>query len=215
MTTGRAQSSRDSGKHQPNARCLAQDQSQIDRPNEPTAGIARRAYRTCAAKSAADSKRPSTKIVPSQAEKGVLLRPAYSADLDECRELLAGGKQWMAQYQTEQVERTGIPSIKVGFNRVFGYYLEVTHLHRDKVPDDFIRKQTLKNAERFITPELKEYEEKGSLCRRASLCPGVRPVRRIARAHLDRRQAICSPRRRRSAEIDVLAGLAELARSRN
>ncbi len=66
----------------------------------------------------------------------------------------------MAEYQAAEAARTGIPSIKVGFNSVFGYYLEITHTHRDKIPPDYIRKQTLKNAERFITPELKEYEEK-------------------------------------------------------
>ena len=76
------------------------------------------------------------------------------------RKLAAGGKQWIAQYQKQICDETGIPSLKVGFNKVFGYYLEVTNTHKDKVPPDFIRKQTLKNAERYITPDLKEYEEK-------------------------------------------------------
>ena len=97
---------------------------------------------------------------PSQTRDGGFIQAGYNDQLDHLRELCAGGKQWIAGYQQQVCQSTGIPSLKVGFNKVFGYYLEVTHTHRDKVPDDFIRKQTLKNAERFITPELKEYEEK-------------------------------------------------------
>ncbi len=97
---------------------------------------------------------------PLVARDGGFIRDGYRADLDELRDLMAGGKQWMAEYQAAECRRTGIPNIKVGFNSVFGYYLEVTHAHRDKIPADYIRKQTLKNAERYITPELKEYEEK-------------------------------------------------------
>jgi len=97
---------------------------------------------------------------PLNSREGGFIRTGYDAELDEQRMLMRGGKQWMAAYQTEISEKTGIPSVKVGFNRVFGYYLEVTHAQRDKIPADFIRKQTLKNAERYITPELKEHEEK-------------------------------------------------------
>src|SRR4029079_12013798 len=97
---------------------------------------------------------------PLTTRDGNYIRPGYRTDVDELRELMAGGKQWMAQYQAAECERTGIASMKVGFNQVFGYYLEVTHTHREKVPAHYIRKQTLKNAERFVTPELKEYEEK-------------------------------------------------------
>ncbi|MEN0112045.1 MAG: DNA mismatch repair protein MutS, partial [Planctomycetota bacterium] len=97
---------------------------------------------------------------PLTSREGGIIRDGYSAELDECRELMAGGKQWMAGYQAKMQADCDIPSIKVGFNKVFGYYLEVTHAHRDKVPAEFIRKQTLKNAERYITPELKEYEER-------------------------------------------------------
>ncbi|MDP7071247.1 MAG: hypothetical protein QF561_07890, partial [Phycisphaerales bacterium] len=67
---------------------------------------------------------------------------------------------WLGEYQAELVEETGIASLKIGFNKVFGYYIEVTHAHTDKVPDAFTRKQTLKNAERYITPPLKEFEDK-------------------------------------------------------
>ena len=97
---------------------------------------------------------------PLTAKDGGFIRKGYNEELDRFRELAAGGKQWIAEYQARVSEETGIPSIKVGFNKVFGYYLEVTHAHRDKIPETFIRKQTLKNAERYITPELKEYEEK-------------------------------------------------------
>ncbi len=91
---------------------------------------------------------------------GGIIRSGYHEKLDKWRELTRGGKQWIAEYQATETERTGIPSLKIGFNKVFGYYLEVTHTHIDKVPESYIRKQTLKNAERYITPELKEHEEK-------------------------------------------------------
>ncbi len=91
---------------------------------------------------------------------GGVMRPGFNSDLDELRDLMRGGRQWMAAYQQKESERTGITNLKIGFNKVFGYYLEVTASHREKVPDEYIRKQTLKNQERYITPELKEYEEK-------------------------------------------------------
>lgn len=92
--------------------------------------------------------------------EGRIIRPGYSAELDELRELAFSGKDRIAKMQTTERERTGIPSLKVGFNKVFGYYIEVTKTHLDKTPETYIRKQTLVNAERFITPELKETEEK-------------------------------------------------------
>src|SRR5690606_24901831 len=79
--------------------------------------------------------------------------------LDKLRKVDFGGKEFLLEIQKREAEITGIPSLKVAFNNVFGYYLEVTHTHKDKVPADWIRKQTLVNAERYITPELKEYEE--------------------------------------------------------
>ncbi|MEZ6128139.1 MAG: DNA mismatch repair protein MutS [Planctomycetaceae bacterium] len=97
---------------------------------------------------------------PVTAADGGVVRPGFNATLDELRDLAKGGKQWIAAYQAKESERTGIPSLKIGFNKVFGYYLEVTGTHLSKVPDDYIRKQTLKNQERYITPELKEYEDK-------------------------------------------------------
>lgn len=94
--------------------------------------------------------------------EGGLIRPGFNAALDELRDMARGGKEWIARYQSREIERTGIPSLKVGFNKVFGYYLEITAAQAAKtpIPADYIRKQTLKNQERFITPELKEHEEK-------------------------------------------------------
>ncbi|NND72650.1 MAG: DNA mismatch repair protein MutS [Rhodothermales bacterium] len=97
---------------------------------------------------------------PATIAKGGVIRDGFNPELDELRSISSSGKEWIARLQREESERTGIPSLKVGFNRVFGYFLEVTNAHKDKVPDDFIRKQTLVNAERYITPALKEYEEK-------------------------------------------------------
>jgi DNA mismatch repair protein MutS len=94
--------------------------------------------------------------------EGGMIRPGYNAALDELRDLARGGKEWIARYQSQEIERTGIPTLKVGFNKVFGYYLEITAAQAAKtpVPPEYIRKQTLKNQERFITPQLKEHEEK-------------------------------------------------------
>lgn len=97
---------------------------------------------------------------PANLNDGGLIRDGFNAELDELRQITRSGKDWIAKMQKKESERTGIPSLKVGFNKVFGYYLEVTNTHKDKVPEEYIRKQTLVNAERYITPELKEYEEK-------------------------------------------------------
>ncbi|MEM6646695.1 MAG: DNA mismatch repair protein MutS [Bacteroidota bacterium] len=97
---------------------------------------------------------------PANLKAGGFIREGVHGELDELRTIARSGKSWIAEMQQAESERTGIPSLKVGFNKVFGYYLEVTNAHKDKVPEDFIRKQTLVNAERYITPQLKEYEEK-------------------------------------------------------
>lgn len=91
---------------------------------------------------------------------GGVIRKGFNAELDELRNLAFSGKSWIAELQRKERERTGIASLKVGFNNVFGYYIEVTNTHKEKIPADYIRKQTLTNAERYITPDLKEYEEK-------------------------------------------------------
>ena len=97
---------------------------------------------------------------PASLADGGIIRQEFSSKLDELREVAHSGKSWIANLQTKERQRSGIPSLKVGFNNVFGYYIEVTHTHKDKVPSDYDRKQTLTNAERYVTPELKQYEEK-------------------------------------------------------
>lgn len=97
---------------------------------------------------------------PAQTAKGGIIREGVSAELDDLRKISRSGKTYLLEIQQKESEHTGIPSLKISFNNVFGYYLEVTNTHKDKVPGEWIRKQTLANAERYITQELKEYEEK-------------------------------------------------------
>ena len=97
---------------------------------------------------------------PALLSKGNYIADGVSADLDEFRKLAFSGKDYLLQVQQREIERTGIPSLKISFNNVFGYYIEVRNTHKDKVPPEWIRKQTLVSAERYITEELKEYEVK-------------------------------------------------------
>lgn len=97
---------------------------------------------------------------PVRVEKGGVIAPGVNAELDELRGMAGSGKSYLMEMQQRESDATGIPSLKVGFNNIFGYYFEVTNVHRDKVPPEWNRKQTLTNAERYITPELKQYEEK-------------------------------------------------------
>uniref|UniRef100_A0A7C4LN07 DNA mismatch repair protein MutS n=1 Tax=Schlesneria paludicola TaxID=360056 RepID=A0A7C4LN07_9PLAN len=142
--------------------------------------------------------------------EGGIFRDGYKPQLDEFRDLARGGKEWIARYQAEEIARTGIPNLKVGFNRVFGYYLECTAAQADKVPPDYIRKQTLKNQERFITPQLKEHEDK--VLRAESQAVQLEQELFVQLRQLVAQQA---PRLRENAELlaelDVLAALAELA----
>jgi DNA mismatch repair protein MutS len=147
---------------------------------------------------------------PAAMSAGGYIRPGFSADLDELREIAGSGKEYLVRLQAEEARRTGIPSLKVGYNRVFGYYLEVSNTHRDKAPAEWTRKQTLVNAERYVTPELKTYEEKiltaqekmgeleqalfGEL--RLAVAEAVEPVQANAQA---------------LAALDVLAAFAEVA----
>lgn len=147
---------------------------------------------------------------PAQLKDGGVLRAGFDTELDGFRELARGGKQWIAEYQKSICETTGIPSLKVGYNKVFGYYLEVTHTHRDKIPDTFIRKQTLKNAERYITPELKEYEEKVLSADEKALELEVRlfeQLRQLVHGNTARLKSNAAL----IAALDVMAGLGELA----
>ena len=97
---------------------------------------------------------------PNQLNRGNVVRQGVNAELDELREMAYQGKDYLMRVQRRESEATGITSLKIGYNNVYGYYIEVTNTHRDKVPSDWIRKQTLVNAERYITQELKEYEDK-------------------------------------------------------
>ena len=97
---------------------------------------------------------------PHQVAKGGVIAEGVNAELDELRNISVHGKEKLLEIQQREIEQTGIPSLKIGFNNVFGYYIEVTKAHKDKAPDTWIRKQTLVNGERYITPELKEYEDK-------------------------------------------------------
>ena len=96
--------------------------------------------------------------MPFAKNEGKVIRAGYHAELDELKGLQEGGRAWLANYQAREIRRTGINSLKVGFNRVFGYYIEITNVHLNAVPPDYQRRQTLVNGERFITPELKEFE---------------------------------------------------------
>ncbi len=150
---------------------------------------------------------------PLSARDGGFIRGGCHEELDRLRELAVGGKQWIAKYQAQAVEQSGIANLKIGFNKVFGYYIEVSNANRDKVPDNFIRKQTLKNAERYITPELKEYEEQ-------VLTADEKAKDLEYDLFLDLREAVGASARRLQAtaavlaQLDVLAALAELARER-
>jgi DNA mismatch repair protein MutS len=149
---------------------------------------------------------------PLPLKEGGLIRPGYHPELDRLRSVSKDGKTWIARYQSEQVRRTGIPGLKVGFNQVFGYYVEITHAQaqRSEIPSDYIRKQTVKNAERYYTAELKEFENE------------VRTADERANAleyelftTLRDRVSADAPRLIQAgsvlAQIDVLAALGELA----
>tara|TARA_R110001599_G_scaffold150929_2_gene335284 strand:- start:161556 stop:164225 length:2670 start_codon:yes stop_codon:yes gene_type:complete len=97
---------------------------------------------------------------PASIRDGNMIRDGYNEELDELRDIAKNGKKYIAQIKDKLAKESGIASLKIGYNKVFGYYIEVTNAHKDKVPEHFIRKQTLVNAERYITPELKEIEEK-------------------------------------------------------
>lgn len=145
-------------------------------------------------------------------EAGVV-RAGYNAQLDQLRDVRTGAVDWIARLQATERERTGIPSLKIGFNKVFGYYLEVTRTHLERVPEHYQRRQTLANAERYVTPELKEWEETvlGADEKIAGLEAELfQEVRALAASDVPRIQALAD----HIAAIDVLAGLAETAARR-
>ena len=151
---------------------------------------------------------------PFVLREGGLIREGYHVELDELRNISREGKGWIARLEQEEKERTGISTLKVRFNRVFGYYIEVTRSHLERVPEDYQRKQTLANAERFITPTLKEYEEKvlGAEDKVVQIEYDLfQKVRRQVAEQGQRIQATAD----KVAALDVLLGLADLAHERN
>lgn len=150
---------------------------------------------------------------PISIKEGGIIREGFEPELDEVREIASQGTRWIASFQHREIERTGIPSLKIGYNKVFGYYLEVTNTHLGKVPEHYIRKQTLKNCERFLTADLKEYETKvlNAKERAVSLeydlfCN----LRDQATSHIQQLQKIAGA----LAEVDVLSTFARLAHER-
>jgi DNA mismatch repair protein MutS len=150
---------------------------------------------------------------PFNPKDGGVIREGYRPELDELRGLARQGKDWLAHYQADQITRTGIPSLKVGYNQVHGYYLEVTHAHAGKVPAEYSRRQTLKNAERYITPELKEYEEKVLTAQERALGLELELFEQI-RAQIASQTNRILNTADVLATLDFLASLAELASSR-
>jgi DNA mismatch repair protein MutS len=151
---------------------------------------------------------------PLAIREGGIIREAYHADLDELREISRGGKEWIARFQADEIARSGIPSLKIGFNRGFGYYIEITNAHAAKIPPNYTRKQTLKNAERYITPELKEYEDKVLRAEERSVDMEYDlflALREQAASHTVRLHRTA----RSLAALDALASLASVASRRN
>jgi len=151
---------------------------------------------------------------PIHPREGGLIRAGYDPELDELHAITRDGKEWIARFQAQEITRTGIPSLKVGYNQVFGYYIEITHTHAGKVPSDYQRKQTLKNAERYVTPDLKAYEEK-VLTAQEKIHQREYDLFVKLRDHV----AAQTQRLLQTAEVlatlDVLASLAEVAVSRD
>ncbi|MCA0269089.1 MAG: DNA mismatch repair protein MutS [Bacteroidetes bacterium] len=147
---------------------------------------------------------------PANLADGGALRDGFSEDLDELRSLARSGKDWVARLQITEAERTGIPSLKVGYNRVFGYYIEITHAHKAKIPDDYIRKQTLVGAERYVTPDLKEREEKILSAEEKALALEAQLFGELRMALADEGAAFAH-NAQLLAMLDALAGFAEVA----
>ena len=147
---------------------------------------------------------------PAVLAEGSVIRPGYDGELDELRDLRDGGKRYIATLQQRERERTGISSLKVGFNKVFGYYLEITNAHAGKVPPDYERRQTLAGAERYVTPELKDYEAR---VLGAEECIAGREAELFAalRARVGGAIARIQQTARVLARLDVWAALSEIA----
>lgn len=151
---------------------------------------------------------------PTAVREGGIFKKGYSPELDELRALASEGRSWIARYQAEEAQKTGIPNLKIAYNRVFGYYIEVSNVNRDKVPERYERRQTLKGGERYVTPELKDYERK-------VLTAGERANALEQKLFEELREELAPvvPRLQAAAAkialLDVFAALAELAVENN
>jgi len=151
---------------------------------------------------------------PLTVREGGMIADGFDAELDRLRAIAAGGQQWLAEFQAREMQRTGINTLKVGFNAVFGYYIEITHPNRDRVPPDYVRRQTVKNAERYITEELKQHEVGVLTARERANELEYRLFERIreeAARHIPALLRIAEA----IGQLDALAGLAELSCERN
>ncbi|MBB31462.1 MAG: DNA mismatch repair protein MutS [Gemmatimonadetes bacterium] len=147
---------------------------------------------------------------PVSLADGGVIRAGFHAELDELRHAASGGRSWVAELQARERERTGIPSLKVGYNKAFGYYIEITKANMDRAPEEYIRKQTLVNAERFITPDLKEWEAKilGADERAKEL---EKELFQTLRLEVEKWVGPVQQTARAVADVDVLSTLAEVA----
>ncbi|MBI5866289.1 MAG: DNA mismatch repair protein MutS, partial [Planctomycetes bacterium] len=151
---------------------------------------------------------------PATLKEGGIFNAGHHAELDRLRLIGQDGQRWLAEFQVREAARTGIPSLKVAFNKVFGFYIEVTHVHRERIPADYVRKQTVKNAERYITDELKRYESDvlSAEARANELEYQLfNELRERVAAHIPRLQQTCGA----IGRLDVLAGWALLSLKRN
>ena len=150
----------------------------------------------------------------AQVGKGEVIARGVSAELDELRDISSGGKDYLLQIQNREIERTGIGSLKIGYNNVFGYYIEVRNSSKDRVPEDWIRKQTLVNAERYVTEELKGYEEK-ILGAESRICELESRIYADLVAYIGNYIRDIQANCRIVSQIDVLQGFAQQALDRN
>lgn len=151
---------------------------------------------------------------PLSVREGGMIKSGYSEELDELKDIASNSKQWIANFQQKERERSGIKSLKVGYNKVFGYYIEVTNANSSQVPDDYIRKQTMSNAERFFTPELKEKESLILTANEKAIALEYEIFTEIVQtlsAHSKELQETAE----RIGTLDVFADLAEVAENNN
>lgn len=150
---------------------------------------------------------------PNHLRDGGVIKSGFDAELDRLRSIGKDGQSWLSNYQMQQAQRTGISNLKIGFNKVFGYYIEVNHSQAEKIPPDYVRKQTIKNAERYITDELKKYESQALGAQEKALELEVKlfeQIRITACQYINRLQQLADT----IAQIDCLSSLAYLAQRR-